>query len=335
MKILVNGVGNIGTTLLQVLSAHRDVLGIDVVHAHKSTTQPWDVPQLERLKNLGVVVLGREGEASLAEVADDIDYVFDAGRNGGGLQRRTAYNGFASLVGASAQGTEAGFGTPYVLGLGMDVTEARHVHIPSCNTHAALAILRTLSDGCLEDVVSADFVVARRSEDIGNHERLVSGNVVARHLDPVLGTHHAIDADAVLRTIGVQIPMQSSDITTPSQFLHSTRFSVRLAAPLGHQHVRDRIERSPFVGVTGIFDSNKVFEIGRRFGLGGRLYNQAIFVADNLLVKGDTISGWALVPQEGNTILSTLAAFLQRTRPAAQARLALDTAAESLLLRQL
>lgn len=52
--------------------------------------------------------------------------------------------------------------------------------------------------------------------------------------------------------------------------------------------------------------------VGRRFGLGGRLYNEAVFVSENLLVKDDVVSGWVLVPQEGNTILSTVGAFLAR-----------------------
>ena len=313
MRVLVNGVGNIGTTLLQVLASHRTLLGIDEIHAHKATVHPWDEAQLRRLKGLGVVLVGEHGSLPLEAVSDEVDYVFDTGRAGGGAARRASYETWAGLRGGSAQGTEHAFGQPYVHGLALPVD--RWTHIPSCNTHSALAILNTLSDGDLDSVVSADFVVARRSEDIGNHERLVAGNVVARHLDPILGTHHAIDADAVLRRMGHAIPMQSSDITTPSQFLHATRFTVRLAGPVSTDIVQARIERNPLVGTTRIFDSNKVFEIGRRFGLGGRLYNQAIFVAENLLVSGDEVRGWVVVPQEGNTILSTVGAFLECTRP--------------------
>jgi len=307
-NVLVTGVGNIGTTLLQVLTTYRELLGVGEIYAHKASVQPWDDAQLRRIKGLGVVLLGPHGSAPLDAVSDQVDYVFDTGRAGGALARRAEYAGWSRLVGGSAQGTEHAFGTPYVHGLGLAAD--RWTHIPSCNTHSALAILHTLSDGDLGQVASADFVVARRSEDIGSHERLVAGNVVARHLDPVLGTHHAIDADAVLRRLGVSIPMQSSDITTPSQFLHATRFAVRLAGPVTADTVTARIERNPLVGTTRIFDSNKVFEIGRRFGLGGRLYNQAVFVSENLLVKDDVVSGWVLVPQEGNTILSTVGAFL-------------------------
>jgi glyceraldehyde-3-phosphate dehydrogenase/erythrose-4-phosphate dehydrogenase len=334
MRVLVNGVGTIGTTLLQVLAAHRDLLGIDEVVAHKGTVRPWDEPELARLKDIGIELAGPVGTPSLEEVGGGVDYVFDTGRTGGAVARRATYDGFPLLRGASAQGTEPGFGTPYVLGLGMDVSNERHVHIPSCNTHSALAILRTLSDGRLDEVAEADFVVARRSEDVGNHERLVAGNVFARHLDPDLGTHHAIDADAVLQRLGHHIPMQSSDITTPSQFLHASRFTVRLTAAASADEISDRIARSPYVATTRVFDTNKLFETGRRYGLAGRLYAQAIFVSENLLVKGDRVAGWVAVPQEGNTILSTVAAFLQRTQGPVEAAERIDALAQALILRQ-
>jgi glyceraldehyde-3-phosphate dehydrogenase (NAD(P)) len=334
MRVLVNGVGTIGTTLLQVLAAHRDLLAIDEVVAHKSTVHPWDEPELNRLKDLGIELAGPVGTPSLAQVSGSIDYVFDTGRTGGALGRRATYDAFPALRGASAQGTEPGFGRPYVLGLGMDVSSERYVHIPSCNTHSALAILRTLSDGRLDEVADADFVVARRSEDVGHHERLVAGNVFARHLDADLGTHHAIDADVVLRRLGHKIPMQSSDITTPSQFLHASRFAVRLSAPVSADEIADRIARSPYVATTRIFDTNKLFETGRRYGLAGRLYAQAIFVSENLLVKDDRVMGWVAVPQEGNTILTTVSAFLQRTQAPDEAAARIDALAESLILRQ-
>jgi glyceraldehyde-3-phosphate dehydrogenase/erythrose-4-phosphate dehydrogenase len=335
MKVMVNGIGNIGTTLLQVLGAHRETLGITELYARKNTVRPWDVSGLERLKDLGVTVVADQhpGQVRFDDVCDEVEYLFDTTAAGGARANRATYDAMPALVGASGQGTEQGFGTPYALGLGINVRTSRYVHVVSCSTHAALCVLRTLSEGRLEDIVNADFVNVRRSEDIGNHERLVGGNVLARHLDPVLGTHHAIDADSVLAVLGRQVPMQSSDITTPSQFLHSTRFSVRLSHPVSEAEVRARLEHDPYVATTTMFDSNRVFGLGRRFGFAGRLFAQAIFVPGNILVKGDTVSGWAFVPQEGNTVLSTVAAFLQRTHP--EPETALDSVASRLLIREL
>ena len=52
---------------------------------------------------------------------------------------------------------------------------------------------------------------------------------------------------------------------------------------------------------------------GRRYGFQGRLYNHAIVVENQLWADGDMLRGWAFVPQEGCTILSTLAAFAHQT----------------------
>ena len=73
MRVLVNGVGNIGTTLLQVITTHRSLLGIEEIYAHKSTVQPWDEAQLRRIKGLGVVLVGAHGSVPLEAVSDEVD----------------------------------------------------------------------------------------------------------------------------------------------------------------------------------------------------------------------------------------------------------------------
>ena len=64
---------------------------------------------------------------------------------------------------------------------------------------------------------------------------------------------------------------------------------------------------------TNKFDSNRVFDLGRRYGFQGRIYNHAIIVDNNLLIRDNFIKGWGFVPQEGNTLLSTIEAFLMQT----------------------
>ena len=41
MNVLVNGVGNIGTTLLALLVEHQSLLKIDTVFALKNKPVPW------------------------------------------------------------------------------------------------------------------------------------------------------------------------------------------------------------------------------------------------------------------------------------------------------
>ena len=73
------------------------------------------------------------------------------------------------------------------------------------------------------------------------------------------------------------------------------------------------LEQAPYLSTTDKFDSNRVFELGRRYGFQGRIYSHAIVVSNNLLDDGRRIKGWIFVPQEGNTLLSTLAAYLHQT----------------------
>jgi hypothetical protein len=67
------------------------------------------------------------------------------------------------------------------------------------------------------------------------------------------------------------------------------------------------------ISITNKFDTNKVFELGRRYGKSGRLYSHIIIIENNLLLIEKNIMGWGMIPQEGNTILSTVSAFLLQT----------------------
>ena len=53
--------------------------------------------------------------------------------------------------------------------------------------------------------------------------------------------------------------------------------------------------------------------LGRRYGFNGRLFSHAIILSENLLVDRNSIKGWAFIPQEGNTLLSTVHSFLLQT----------------------
>jgi len=142
----------------------------------------------------------------------------------------------------------------------------KFVQIVSCNTHGAAAIINSLANKNLTDLEFADFVVVRRSEDIGNHERLVGANVVARHLSDLNGTHHAIDVKDMYETMGIDCPITSSDITTPSQLLHSTRFHLSFKSSIKPDVIFKQLESNPFIAMTNKFDSNQIFELGRRYG---------------------------------------------------------------------
>jgi hypothetical protein len=318
MKVLVVGAGNIGTTLANLLLAHRRVLAIDEVLVQKvRAPAAFDVPDLTELERRGARVVRAATDAASRDLLDDVGYVFDCRKDGAALRDRERYLALPALRGASAQGSETGFGVPFVAGVNPGAANgARLVQIASCNTHATATLLTALAGADLSRLEEADLVCVRRCEDLGGRERLVGASVVSRHRDPKHGTHHAADAARVFATLGLAPAVTSSDVTTPSQLMHAVRFHVRLREPRAAAAVAADLATHPHLATTAKFDSNRVFELGRRYGFQGRLFAHAVVVANDLMIVGRDIKGWAFVPQEGNTLLSTLEAFLLQTRPA-------------------
>lgn len=317
MNILVNGIGNIGTTLLCALNKYKDLLGVETVYALKNTPQPWHQEDLRFLESQGIVVCtGHTGDGypMIDEIIDSVGYIFDCTSNGGGMKNKEWYVDLPNLVGACAQGSEKKFGRSFMTGVNEEVIRnKKYVHVVSCNTHSISALISTITGGDLSLLDDADFVIVRRSEDIGNHERLVSANVVARHLNDQLGTHHSIDVTDLYGTLGITFNVTSSDITTPSQLMHGVRFNLRVNDRLDQEKIMERIEQNQFIATSTKFDSNVIFERGRRIGFQGRIFSHAIVIANNLIVTPNSVKGWAFIPQEGNTILSTIHAFLLQT----------------------
>jgi glyceraldehyde-3-phosphate dehydrogenase/erythrose-4-phosphate dehydrogenase len=319
MNVLVNGIGNIGSTLINLLLHYKVELGIDEVYACKRTITPWNQAELQLLKDKGVKICtaGKSLDfPQLGNILPQIHYIFEATANGVGLEYKKRYLNLPNLIGSSAQGSEKGYGISFMTGVNDEVIRSqKFVHIVSCNTHGSAALLRLFAGNELANLERADMVVVRRSEDLGNHERLVSANVLARHLSDTAGTHHSIDVIDMFKTINVQCNLTSSDITTPSQLMHAVRFNIELKKPL-EKSVDDLILSQKLLAKTIKFDSNVIFELGRRYGFNGRLYSHAIVVSENLLKTSKSIKGWAFVPQEGNSILSTIHAYLLQTNHA-------------------
>ena len=317
MNVLVNGIGNIGTTVISLLANYRKELNIDTIYALKNNLTPWLECDLESIKELGIEICTRTREKGYLEVGsimEKVNFVFDCTNNGGGLRNKSWYDSFPNLIGACAQGSEKGFGISFMSGVNNQIiTNERYVHIVSCNTHSIASLLQTFAGDKLENLDSSDFVIVRRSEDIGNHERLVSANVVARHLDPHLGTHHSIDVLDLYKTLGLVFPVTSSDVTTPSQLMHGVRFHITLKQQPDQSYIENSILNSSFVAFSKKFDSNIIFERGRRWGHQGRIYNHAIILSNNIMIIDRSLVGWAFIPQEGNTLISTLNAYLLQT----------------------
>lgn len=317
MNILVNGIGNIGTTLLALLVKYKTEFGIDQIYALKNELKPWQHDDIEQLASAGIQIVSRDGInfPTIENYKSLIHYVFDTTSNGGGILNKPFYEEFPCLIGASAQGSEKSFGTSFMSGINNEIiAHEKYAHIVSCNTHSLASLLTTFAGKKLEHLKQADFVIVRRSEDIGNHERLVAANVVARHLDTNLGTHHSIDVVDLFKTKSIELNVTSSDITTPSQLMHGVRFNIELKKSMDQAEILDLIEKQPLVSSSVKYDSNVIFERGRRFSFQGRIYSHAIIIANNIMISNNRLLGWAFIPQEGNTLISTIHAFLLQTK---------------------
>ena len=324
MKVLVNGLGNIGSTIVNLLIRYKDLLGIDEVYACKRTLNAWNQTDLDFLIEQGVKICTTSKSnlyPQLGTILPQINYIFEATANGVGIENKSRYEKLPNLIGSCAQGSEKAFGVSFMSGLNNEViVNEKFVHVVSCNTHGSAALLRLFSGAKLENLVKADMVVVRRSEDLGNHERLVTANVVARHLDFVAGTHHSIDVIDMFKTIDVNCQLTSSDITTPSQLMHAVRFNIELKQK-DNRDFDQLIHDYPLLSQTMKFDSNVIFELGRKYGVQGRIFSHAIVLKDNLIKTDTCVKGWAFVPQEGNSIISTLHAFLLQTANADESKI--------------
>ncbi|MFT6400409.1 MAG: glyceraldehyde-3-phosphate dehydrogenase (NAD(P)) [Bradymonadia bacterium] len=322
MNVAIVGLGTVGETLVSLLLEFQELLPADEIFVIRRAVPAWDKPRVRRLEAAGATIVTRapaDGYPSPEDVQERIEFVFDCGPNGHALASQDEYDSWSSLRGAVAQGSETGFGPPFMTGVGhTQVAGAARVQVVSCNTHGLSAILQALSGPRLENVEEADFVIVRRSEDLGKSERLVAANVVARHRDAIRGTHHAHDVARLFREIDVEPLITSSDITTPSQLLHAVRFRVTTKVALD---AAEAFAARPWIATTGRFDSDAIFERGRRAGFVGRVWAHAVVVSNNLMQHGRTITGWAFVPQECNSIPSTVHAWLLQCEVADSDRL--------------
>jgi glyceraldehyde-3-phosphate dehydrogenase (NAD(P)) len=305
MNILVNGLGNIGTTLANVLLEFKDLLGLTNVYIFKNQRASWIEPDLAFL-----ISRGAHRVDSLKSILPTIDYLFDCRAVVYDLEEHLALA--PKLRGVCLQGGATKYGTLFMAEVSPSTSPPPKIlRVASCNTHGISSILQLFGGQALANIKVADFVVVRRSEDLSGQDKLVGANVVVRHLDPRLGTHHAVDVQSLFSHHKSDLNITTSDVTTPSQLLHALRFNITLQTPLNHQN----LPHKDTVALTQKFDSNKIFELGRRYGFQGRIYSSSIIVTSSLLITEEIIKGWAFVPQEGNTILSSLAAFLMHTTP--------------------
>jgi len=220
-----------------------------------------------------------------------------------------------------AQGSEKGFGPPYAYGLNDEVLKSnekckKFVQVVSCNTHAIGRLITTLSQNNFDNLAEGDFVCVRRANDTSQDAGFTPSPTCGKHTDRDFGTHHARDVSDLFETVtGKSLKITSSAMKVNSQYMHVIRFSVSLNEELSLDEAVQLFKEDKFVTLTKHTSANKVFSFGRDHGFYGRIYNQVVVCQPSLAVfprseGGTVVSGFAFTPQDGNSLLSSVAAAL-------------------------
>ena len=196
--------------------------------------------------------------------------------------------------------------------------EDRFIQIVSCNTHNITTLIKTLCDSDEPDynLDRGLFVCMRRANDITQPDKFIPAPSVGKHGDPQFGTHHAHDAHHLFETLGRDLNLFSSAVKLNTQYMHSIWFYLSLTRDIGHAEVMDRLENNPRVALTDKEQANLIFSFGRDHGYYGRILSQTVVVRPTIAVRGDReIVGFCFTPQDGNSLLSSVAAALWLIEP--------------------
>ena len=91
--------------------------------------------------------------------------------------------------------------------------------------------------------------------------------------------------------------------------MHEVYFNLFLKRAVSLEEVIRRLTSNPRVALTQKNLSSLVFSFGRDHGLFGRILNQTVVPIQSLTVReGREVIGFCFTPQDGNSLLSSLAA---------------------------
>jgi len=325
-KILVVGTGTIGEPLIGLLLAAGKDLGIGSVMFHKRTPLLTDRSKVVDLVRRGAQLvtdsdriggfkeLGIEPAMETEQALEQASVVIDCTPAGNDMKENlySRYTGNTEVF--IAQGSEFGFGKMYARGINDRALihgEDKFVQVVSCNTHnISLLVERfALADG-EDNLENGRFVCIRRSNDISQDSSYIPSPQVGRHSDAQFGTHHARDAYHLFQTLGLELNLYSSAMKLNTQYMHAIHFNLRVKRPVKLETLHKRIADCDRIASTYKKSANSVFSFGRDHGFFGRILNQTVIPIETLTVadNGHEIVGWCFTPQDGNSLLSSIAA---------------------------
>jgi glyceraldehyde-3-phosphate dehydrogenase type II len=333
MKTIVHivGTGTIGEPLIGLFTDFRDRMGVDEVTFHKRTPLKSDRAKLNHLMERGARLAVDEGVAEqfeklghkvsldAREALDRATVVIDC-TPAGNENKEAIYSHLSGPRGFLAQGSEFGFGKPYARGVNDEVLvpgEDRYIQVVSCNTHNITTLVKTFcDDGDGYNLDRATFVCMRRANDITQVSDFIPAPQVGRHDDPDFGTHHARDAYHVFKTLDKDLDLFSSTVKLNTQYMHSIWFHMMLNRDVTLDELVGRLRGNARVAVTDKRQANLIFSFGRDHGYYGRILSQTVVVLPTLTVRRRReVYGFCFTPQDGNSLLSSVAAALWHIDP--------------------
>ncbi|HJQ78008.1 MAG TPA: hypothetical protein VJ948_12235 [Acidimicrobiia bacterium] len=328
MKIVhVVGTGTIGEPLIGLLADNKEAFGLDEVTFHKRTPLITEKAKVEDLVRRGANLavddnrkatfeeLGHAPKYETMEAIERANVVIDCTPVGNEMKDEY-YKSATGPVGFMAQGSEYGFGKMYARGINDEALvpgEDKFLHIVSCNTHNIAVLIKALAmdaDGT-NHLADGRFLCMRRANDISQDSGFIASPVVGGHSEERFGTHHARDAHDLFSTVGYDLNIFSSAIKLNTQYMHSLHFSLTLDREIDMDEIRERLDANSRVAITHKNSANQVFSFGRDHGYYGRILSQAVVSLETLAVRNENeIVGFSFTPQDGNPLLSTIAAML-------------------------
>ena len=324
--IHVVGTGTIGEPLIGLFSTFRRELGIDEVTFHKRTPLLTDRSKVLSLQGKGArlavdrevrgrfTAMGMTPAYEALEAINRASVVIDCTPVGNENKERLYLRYGQNARGFIAQGSELGFGKMYARGIN-DVAlrprEDRFIQVVSCNTHNLAVLVDTIALGPdkEDNLESGSFICMRRANDISEEGEFLPAPEVGKHDDARFGTHQARDAYSLFRTVGLDLNLYSSALKLNTQYMHVIYFNLRLRRRVSLEEVMQRFQSNRRIAMTHKNHSSMVFSFGRDHGLFGRILNQTVIPVRTLAVKdGREVVGFSFTPQDGNSLLSSIAA---------------------------
>jgi glyceraldehyde-3-phosphate dehydrogenase type II len=333
--IHVVGTGTLGEPVISLLLNLKDDLELDDVTFHKNRPLLNDRVKIISLIRRGAKLaceaermtafekLGMQPTYTRQEALEQASVVIDCTSEGLGLKhKRDWYDHLPSALGFLAQGSEFGFGKMYAHGINdaaLIPGEDRFIQIVSCNTHNLAVLINTLAlqEEAPYNLVEGRFLCLRRSSDISQEEDFLPAPQVGKHSDTKFGTHHAKDAWHLFQTLGLDLNLFSSAIKLNTQYMHSIWFNLRVQHRTTLDEVIEKLLTNKSIALTEKTMASTIFSFGRDHGYFGRLLNQTVVSLPTLTVReGHEITGFCFTPQDGNSLLSSIAAAAWFLEPA-------------------